>query len=396
MHICPACESDRINELYTLRGVPVHSCILFASQQAARDYTTGDIELAFCHDCGFVFNRTYDPALQEYSENFEESQHFSHTFNRFARTLAETIAREHDLAGRTVLEIGCGKAEFLALLCRIADCRGVGIDPGARPERLPEDVRSRIELIRDFYGPQHARIRSDLVLCRHTLEHIGPVGRFLRSIRESVNTRPHTPVIFETPDALRVLREGAFWDIYYEHCSYFTAGAHARAFRSAGFDITALELQYDGQYIVQTAHSLDHEHRRDDAMLSLLPLEQDLEQVRHAARALPERIAAARQHWRDTLSRARDQRRRIALWGGGSKAVAFTTTLALQDAVEYVIDINPFKQGRFLPGSGIPVLPPDHLVQNPPDLVIAMNPIYRPEIERDLRNRDISCELVAL
>lgn len=395
---CPACGSARLDHIYSVPDVPVHSCILLQTRQAALDYTRRDIELAFCHDCGFAFNAAYDPAVQEYSVNFEESQHFSQTFNRFAAALAERLARDHDLTNRTVLEIGCGKGEFLAMLCRIAGCRGIGIDPGCRPERIQDDaLRSQIEFIRDFYGPQHARLQADMILCRHTLEHIGPVRDFLASIRAALALRhaePEPPVIFETPDALRVLREGAFWDIYYEHCSYFTPGAHARAFQAAGFLVTDLALAYDGQYIIQSA--LPARSNRAPARAPTLPLEQDLDLARAAAAAFPRRVADTIRHWREQLSAARDRHRRIALWGGGSKAVAFATTLGLDGAIDYVIDINPHKQGRFLPGAALPVLHPDHVASEPPDLVIAMNPIYREEIRRDLDARGVRCELAAL
>ena len=70
------------------------------------------------------------------------------------------------------------------------------------------------------------------MLCRHTLEHIAPTGRFLRTIRNVIGDRSDTVVLFELPDAVRILREGAFWDINYEHCSYFSPGSLSRLFRA--------------------------------------------------------------------------------------------------------------------------------------------------------------------
>ena len=72
------------------------------------------------------------------------------------------------------------------------------------------------------------------------------------------------------------------------------------------------------------------------------------------------------------------------LWGGGSKAVAFLTTLGNSEAIEYVVDINPYKQGYFLPGTGQEVVGPDFLGRYHPDAVIIMNPVYEAEITRSL------------
>ena len=76
--------------------------------------------------------------------------------------------------------------------------------------------------------------------------------------------------------------------------------------------------------------------------------------------------------------------RRAAIWGAGSKGVSFLTTLDLGEEIAYAVDINPFKQRKFLAGTGHAVVGPAHLVEEPADLVVAMNSIYLPEIRAQL------------
>ena len=102
-----------------------------------------------------------------------------------------------------------------------------------------------LRFIVDHFGPKLQRLPADIILCRHTLEHIAAGAHIRGAIREAIGPREDTWVVFETPDAQRVLREGAFWDIYYEHCSYFSPGTHARLFREQGFDVTELSLVYE-------------------------------------------------------------------------------------------------------------------------------------------------------
>ena len=110
--------------------------------------------------------------------------------------------------------------------------------------------RTRLRFIRDFYGPAYADLQADYVCCRHTLEHIGDVADFMRLVRQPIGDRADVAVFFELPDTERVLLEAAFWDIYYEHCSYFTPGSLARLFRRTGFEPRRLWKAYDDQYLM--------------------------------------------------------------------------------------------------------------------------------------------------
>ncbi len=79
----------------------------------------------------------------------------------------------------------------------------------------------------------------------------------------------------------------------------------------------------------------------------------------------------------------------MVLWGSGSKAVSFLTTLGITDELQYVVDINPHRQGMFMPGTGHAIVSPDFLAEYKPDRVIIMNPIYREEITKMLKERGV-------
>jgi SAM-dependent methyltransferase len=324
-----------------------------------------------------------------YAGNFEESQHFSDTFSAFAKTLAGEIAKRCSIFGKHVLEIGCGKGEFLRELCRVGGATGLGIDPGYRVDQGRGSDDHNVQFIADFFDP-HSQFDADVILCRHTLEHIAPVAEFIRSIRKCICTHTDMWVVFETPDAKRVLAEGAFWDIYYEHCSYFSPGAHARLFRQEGFDIMDLAVQYGDQYIVQYAKPVS---KRSEPRLDL---EQDLAEIHDLAKSFRNRVALVQDHWRDKVCSAWADGRSVVVWGGGSKGVSFLTSLGLEAEVSAVVDVNPYKQGKFMPGTGHCVIAPSALSANPPDLVVVMNPIYVEEIARSLKTMNLEPEIAAV
>lgn len=382
---CPACDAPGLQAFYDVPDVPVNSCILMASREEALSYPRGHLRLALCPSCGFVTSTRFDPTL-EYSARYEETQGFSATFNAFARRLAQDLVDRHGLRGKTVLEIGCGKGEFLVELCERGQNRGIGVDPGYHPERTK--TAAQVEFVRDFFDEREPYNQTDAVICRHTLEHIARPRELVRSIRQQAGDREVT-VFFEVPDVLRVLQEGAFWDLYHEHCSYFTPGSLARLFRQERFEVTELELAYADQYILLTARPTA------GPTAPRLPLEHDLEAVRDAVRGFERACRRQLDGFGDQLRAAAARGERTALWGSGSKGVAFLTTLGPEAPVECVVDINPYRQGRFMPGTGHPIVAPEALVGVRPDHVVVMNPIYVQEVGNDLARLSLTPQLRA-
>src|SRR3954454_17496430 len=131
---CPACDSVDLEGFHSQKGIPTNSCLLLADARAAVDYPRGDLTLQFCRACGFIFNSSFDQSLARYESSYEETQAYSPRFQDFARELAQDWIDRHDLSGKSVLEIGCGKGEFLVHLVEQGAGRRVGIDPGVHPE----------------------------------------------------------------------------------------------------------------------------------------------------------------------------------------------------------------------------------------------------------------------
>ncbi|MGM0450759.1 MAG: class I SAM-dependent methyltransferase, partial [Pseudomonadota bacterium] len=169
--VCKACQSDTVSVFHEQDNVPVNSCILLNTREEAQQFPVGRIALGFCSTCGFIFNTAFDPGLIEYSARYEETQGFSGTFNRFHRELAQHLIDRHDLRGKRVLEIGCGKGEFLLLLSELGGNEGIGFDPGYDEQRMQSDAAKRLTFIKDFYSEQYSDVKADLVCCKMTLEH---------------------------------------------------------------------------------------------------------------------------------------------------------------------------------------------------------------------------------
>jgi SAM-dependent methyltransferase len=390
---CPACGEADLTGFHHVDRVPTNSCLLLDDLAEARSLSSGVLDLAFCGACGFISNRAFDPASAEYSSRYEETQAYSATFEDFGRDLARSWVERYELHGRHVLEIGCGKGEFLVWMLEAGVGSGTGIDPGVRPDRLTGIADDRIRWIADRYDDRWGHLQADAVVCRHTLEHIQPVRAFLSRLRTHLGDRDDAVVLFELPDVARVLQEAAFWDTYYEHCSYFSAGSLARLFRRCGFEVLDLARAYEDQYLLIEARPC----ATPAAAGVRSSLEDDLASLEAGISAFQRGYARLSSQWGAELASVASSGGRVVLWGGGSKAVAFLAALGEDEPVDGVVDINPHKHGRFLAGTGHRVLAPAELRSLRPSLVVAMNPIYLAEIRGELDGLGLAdVRLVAL
>jgi SAM-dependent methyltransferase len=384
---CPNCGSVRSHVFHQVAAVPVNSCLLFADRARAQSVEAGDIDLAFCPECSFIFNAAWKPGRTVYSEHYEETQGFSPTFKAFHRELAEQLIGQYDVVDKEIVEIGCGKGEFLSLLCELGGNDGIGYDPSFIPAR--GDASANVTFKREFFSETTVQPAPDLVCCKMTLEHVFETRRFAQAVRRIASPERGTIVFFQVPDVRRILAEAAFWDVYYEHCAYFSPRSLAHLFRNAGFEILRVSTGFDDQYLTIEARPTTKE-------ATPVP-EGDGRDAEELAKSVAAYAAAATRGVADWAAKIRATARsggRTVLWGSGSKAVAFLSSVGVNQEIEYLVDINPYRHGKFVPGTGKQIVGPEFLSEYQPDLVIVMNPIYRAEIARGLQR--LGCKDVEL
>jgi len=389
MSICPNCKQDHMRPFYEVKEVPVHSVLLMKSKDDAVNYTKRDIKLGYCEHCGFISNIIFDESVHEYSSEYEETQGFSGTFNKFHKKLAEDLIEKYDLRNKTVIEIGCGKGEFLNLLCELGNNKGIGFDPAYISERDANRSKGNTQFIKDFYSEKYTNYKADFICCKMTLEHIPNTFDFVKMVRNSIGDNLNTTVFFQIPDTDRVLSDLGFWDIYYEHCSYFSVPSLTYLFEKAGFKVLDTGKEYDGQYLMIEAIPAETPDNVE-------PSQSDTSHIKSLVTTFEEKIEPRLDEWRSTINSYYNDGKKIALWGGGSKAVAFLTTLGIHDQIPYAVDINPFKHGTFLAGNGQEIVSPEFLKTYQPDIVIVMNPIYMEEIGNDLQKLNLCPTLLPI
>ena len=382
-HPCPVCAAPLDRPFVRLQGVPAQCHRLCRSRAAALAVERGTLALMHCATCGHVSNEDFDPGLVAYGEDYENALDGSAWFRRYADDLAHRLVDRYGLRRRTIVEIGCGQGAFLKTLCRLGDNRGIGFDPGHRGAN-GEVGEPDVELIRGPFDPAGLARPADAVVCRHVLEHLADPAELLHQVRAALGEAPGGLLYLEVPNGMHMFRDLQVWDLIYEHPQHFSAGSLARLLADCGFAVADLREDYGAQFLAAEAHPAG------------VPIGEEPGGPLHGtpASAQTARFADAYRHsverWRDWLARLDAAGGRAAIWGAGSKSIAFLNAIHRDDLTDgdragdpipYVVDVNPLKHGCYVPGTGHPILAPAAVGDDPTAAILILNPIYRGEIE---------------
>lgn len=347
----------------------------------------GNIQLAFCPSCGHIFNTKFEPDQLEYSQEYENSLHFSPFFQDYAKNLASRLIRDYNLIDKEAIDIGCGKGDFLKILCEQGIGRGIGFDPGSPEEDVSNDSYLRIAFIQDFYSEKYLEYKADLICCRHVLEHIQKPINFLKSIRKAIGNNLETIVFFEVPNIMYTLKELGIWDLIYEHCGYFSENSLNYIFTSCGFKIAKLRSTFKGQFLCVEAMPVRNRS-------PIISISRNVEEIKKLVSVFFQEYFPKIEKWRKKIESIGNKKQRAVVWGAGSKGVTFLNTMKAQKEIEFVIDINTRKQGMFIAGTGQQIMPPEFIRNYKPDKIIILNSLYLKEIKRAVNNLDLSCEFL--
>ena len=378
---CPSClAQDSLLAFFKNLSTPADCGFLPASKEEARRCQIGPVDMVFCDRCGLIFNSRFDRSLIQFSPGYEVSLEYSAKFRTHIDTLVERLIQKFALQEKTILEIGCGNARFLNQLCRAGRNQGIGIDPSVPNE--PEVVQG-VELIRDFFSSKYCDIDCDFICSLSVLEDVDQLNSFLKSVHR-LALKNNSPVHFEVFNGWRTFECDEVWSIHFEQCNYFSRCSLENAVSAAGFEIIESSTCYGkDQYLFVEVMATDKQH----ALKS--PTEECVEKIK----AFPRNFEGRKNYWHDRLDTISGN---VVLWGAGGKGITFLNSIENADAIDAVVDINPRRQCRFIPGSGHGIVSPQQLGTFNPELVIIANELYRSEISEQLKLLGFNPEIEVL
>lgn len=385
---CPVCRASKAQPINISRcQTPILVNRLYPTQSAAKAALWGTLDIVACEACGFAWNSSFDPKLMEYDGDYENDQTHSAEFQAHVKARALEIVDSIAPPGLIdYLEIGCGQGGFIGEVAQTAAGRlrsAEGFDPtwrgvdatGPHGSRIHKAYFTAESLLQLGHAP-------NVVASRHTIEHVPQPVEFLRAIRAALGQNSRARIFIETPCISWILKHQAFQDLFYEHCSIFTADSLRYALEIAGFGTVEVRHVFGEQYLWATGVAAE----------SIMPSLQSSMDV------VPKVLAEERatEKWSKAVAEAR-KGGSVAIWGAGGKGVTFALlTDPKTRLLDYAIDINPAKQGLYLACSGLEVLSPSAAAERKPKTIFVMNPNYLDEIKVLATKVGILAELVPI
>jgi SAM-dependent methyltransferase len=210
------------------------------------------MSLGVCECCGFVFNQSFEPEQVNYGANYDNTQTCSPSFDEYLGELARHLICKKNVRNCRIVEVGCGKGQFLRRLVEGVEAEnsgntGYGFDPSYVGPLSDLDGRLRFE--KRYYDTGCTDTAADVVICRHVIEHVANSLDLLSIIHRTLNSTLRARVFIETPCTEWILRNQVICDFFYEHCSYFTSRSLTTALEIAGFRVEEVCHVFGGQYL---------------------------------------------------------------------------------------------------------------------------------------------------
>ena len=350
MNECPICLSGDIEIFFSLKNSPLLQNVLFETEDAAKSIERVNVNFMYCQNCRFVFNPQFHESKIDYTEKYNNNQMASGKYRQYIDTLTDTVIQECQLNSVSrILEIGCGNGYFLSQLQKkLHNQNIVGYDPAYNGQY---DMSG---FIQKSYFKRKEGENFNLIIMRHVFEAMLNFNEVLSTVASAMDG--YTKLFIETPNLDYIIEQKDFSLMYHEVPRYYSAKA-----------IQCLLNQYDLE--IQQVHLLFNGNN-----LGIFACRRpELSTLREISTKLEEFKKIVSQH------------KKVLIWGISGRAISILTHLGLaKEQVQFGVDIDKDKQGKFIPVTGQLILSPDQALSFGADLIIVANANYLDEIKNTL------------
>jgi cyclopropane fatty-acyl-phospholipid synthase-like methyltransferase len=357
--ICRLCETSLSKPVLELENVPQR--IQYFPTESELEMDKGaSLRVFQCTACGLV--QLNSPPVV-YAEGATSTTGHSPRMLNYRRQQMKDFVNKYDLAGKTILDAGCGDGHVVGLL-QEAGAIASGVDASDKAVKLARQAGLDVEQATIAPDVQLPGAPYDAFISLDVLEHVPDLKAFLRGV--AANLHDGAVGLIETHTINKTLEEYRFYDFVLDHLSYFTLQTFSLSLELSGFDVLHIERNRDGENLT----ALVRKRTNDDFTL------------------LNQHIETLRQRLAEFIAHHQTNGKQVAIWGASFQTLTLSALVPL-DGIAYVIDSAPYKQGRYTPVSHLPIVSPSRLEAEPVNAIIVIASRYNQEIVQQLREKEL-------
>ncbi|HUS57523.1 MAG TPA: class I SAM-dependent methyltransferase [Planctomycetota bacterium] len=379
---CRSCKRQALLPVLDLGPMPLSDGLLTPEQLAGGTEERYPLEVAYCPVCSLVQILETVPPEKLFCEDYPYYSSFSETLLQHSRENALSLIESRRLTPQSlVVELASNDGYLLKNFVE----KGVpvlGIDPAAGPAR--EAVKIGVPTMCAFFGKELALdfynkgTLADVIIANNVLAHVADTNGFVEGIR--ILMKDTGVAVIEVPYVRDLIDHCEFDTIYHEHLCYFSVTALDRLFRRYDLFLNNVKrLPIHGgslRLYIERKEAVGESVRRllaEEATLGVdkYPYYEDFSQ----------KVQQIKASMRELLCSLKQSGKRIAAYGAAAKGAIMLNYIGVgREVIDFVVDKNVHKQGKFMPGVHVPICDPAKLLQEKPDFVVILPWNFRDEI----------------
>ncbi len=371
--LCRSCGKGELKTILPFGETPLADRLL-TSEQLEKPEFSAPLTLVFCPHCALVqILETVDPEILFYAE-YPYFSSISPSLMRHFRESAEDILAMRSLDKESLVVEAASNDGYMLKNFMERGIPVLGIDPAKAPAEAAR--KAGVPTLITFFGRELAQQlsdegkRADIFLANNVLAHVPDLNGFVAAIRTIL--KDDGTAVIEAPYVVDLVDHCEFDTIYHQHLCYYSVTALDKLFRRHGLYLNRIKrVAIHGgslRLFVQPTEDVQA------SVTDLLAMEQE-RQVDRIDYFLDfaERILAVKNSLLDILDDVKRNGRKIVGYGAAAKATTLLSYCGINKAhLDYVVDLNQFKQGRYMSGNHFQILPPTRLVEDQPDYVLVL------------------------
>jgi SAM-dependent methyltransferase len=367
---CLSCAADGLTDIVSLGMMPLANA--YPELTASLEEPRFPLDLAFCPACSLVQLRNVVPPEAMFSEYLYFTS-YSASMLRHSEALARSLVKDRALDSRSLVVEVASNDGYLLQYFKAAGVPVLGIEPAANIAAVARDERQIPTLVEYFGRDLATRLagegkQADVILALNVMAHVPDINGFLAGVEALL--KPTGVMVIEVPYVREMVEKTEFDTIYHEHLFYFSASAIAAAVERHGLVVQHFERVpvHGGSLRLYVGRGTEHgpavrELLADEAARGMTSVA-----FFSGFRSAVERIRADLQ---ELLGRLRREGATVGGYGAAAKATILLNYCAFStETVQFVADRNPYKQGRRVPGCGVPIVAGDSLTARQPDYAL--------------------------